>query len=208
MKPIVVSVSGTSSEVGKTTLICDLLRLFTDWEAIKVTRGHFRSCGRVPDACCVSPMLGERPLVLSGRDQTFKPGKDTGRFWEAGASNVHWVVATTTQVEEGYRIALERVAAPGVLVEGTSFLANHDVGYSIMVTTVQPAEVKSSALRMMPRMNAVYLSYTQPRDSYMKRLRGRLGTDAPVYSRETITQLTEEILKVNRNANPGITGQL
>jgi uridine kinase len=44
-RPAVIAVSGFSSEVGKTTLICDLLRAFPGWEAIKVTRGHYRSCG-------------------------------------------------------------------------------------------------------------------------------------------------------------------
>lgn len=35
-----VAIAGNSSEVGKTTLLCDLLREFPGWEAIKMTRGH------------------------------------------------------------------------------------------------------------------------------------------------------------------------
>lgn len=201
MTPIVVSVSGTSSEVGKTTLICELLRRFPGWEAIKITRGHFRSCGRDPDTCCVSPMLGDRPLVLSGREETFGQGKDTARFWEAGASNVHWVVATAGQLEEGCRLALERVGAPGVLVEGTSFLANQEVVYSIMVTSPEPGEIKSSALRVMPRMNAVYLNCRQPGATACDHVRERLSTTVPVYARDTLAELADQIRRAAFSVN-------
>src|SRR5687768_6615916 len=98
-RPAIVSVSGFTSEVGKTTLMCDLLRAFAGWEAIKVTRGHYRSCGKDPDVCCVSDLLSDEPVVRSGRPLTYSPGKDTGLYWEAGAANVHWVIVTDQQVE-------------------------------------------------------------------------------------------------------------
>ncbi len=46
-----VAIAGISSEVGKTTLLCELLREFPGWEAIKMTRGHYRSCSKDPHAC-------------------------------------------------------------------------------------------------------------------------------------------------------------
>jgi len=49
-KPIIVAVSGLSSNTGKTTLVCELLKRLPGWEAIKLTRGHYRSCGRDPTA--------------------------------------------------------------------------------------------------------------------------------------------------------------
>src|SRR5882724_13474403 len=63
MKCTKVAVAGVSSEVGKTTLLCELLREFPGWEAIKMTRGHYRSCGKDPHACCVSHLLGDEPLI-------------------------------------------------------------------------------------------------------------------------------------------------
>ena len=111
-----IAVAGTSSEVGKTTLLCSLLREFPAWEAIKMTRGHYRSCGKDPHSCCVSHLLSDEPVIRSGRDQTYACGKDTGRYWDAGASNVHWVIVTDDQVERGIGLALERVNAPGVLI--------------------------------------------------------------------------------------------
>src|SRR5215212_8731008 len=117
-----VAISGFSSDAGKTTLLCELLGAFQGWEAIKITRGHYRSCGKDPQACCVSHLLGDEPLIRSGRAATYAPGKDTGRYWDAGASNVHWLIATDGQVERGIRLALGRVRAGGVFIEGTSFL--------------------------------------------------------------------------------------
>src|ERR1700754_879920 len=116
-----VAIAGLSSEVGKTTLMCSLLEQFPGWEAIKMTRGHYRSCGKDPHACCVSHLLSDKPLVRSGRKETYEFGKDTGRYWDAGATNVHWLIATDNQVETGIKEALARVQSPGVFVEGNSF---------------------------------------------------------------------------------------
>ncbi|HKR61497.1 MAG TPA: hypothetical protein VJS64_17555, partial [Pyrinomonadaceae bacterium] len=119
--PIIIGVGGFSSEVGKTTLLCALLSAFPGSEAIKTTRGHYRSCGKDPHECCVSDLLEERAVVKSGRELTYSPGKDTGLYWDAGATNVHWVIATDTQVDQGFREALGRVKTSVVFVEGNSF---------------------------------------------------------------------------------------
>src|SRR6185503_13164454 len=123
--PRIVAVSGFSSNVGKTTLVCDLLRELSGWEAIKLTRGHYRSCGRDPAGCCVSDLLRSEPVIRSGRESNYEIGKDTGRFWDAGAANVHWVIVNDDQVEQGITEALSRVRAAGVIVEGNSFRVCH-----------------------------------------------------------------------------------
>jgi hypothetical protein len=137
--------------------MCELLRAFPGWEAIKVTRGHYRSCGKDPRACCVGPMLGAEPVVRSGREQTYAAGKDTGRYWEAGASNVHWVIVTDEQVERGIGLALERVDAPGVFIEGNSFLEFVDVDFAVMVARASGGKVKPSARRALRKSSALYL---------------------------------------------------
>jgi molybdopterin-guanine dinucleotide biosynthesis protein len=158
MIPTTVAVGGFSSEVGKTTLVCELLRHLHGWEAIKLTRGHYRSCGKDPHACCVSHLLGEEPLIRSGRKETYAPGKDTGRYWDAGASGVHWVIVTDAQVEQGIRLALERVRAPGVLIEGNSFLKFVGVDFAVMVARAGGGKIKPSARRALKVCSALYLS--------------------------------------------------
>jgi molybdopterin-guanine dinucleotide biosynthesis protein len=204
MHPTIVSVSGFSSDVGKTTVLCELLRLLPGWEAIKVTRGHYRSCGKDPDACCVSALLGERPLVISGPAETREPGKDTARFWDAGAAMVHWVVATDEQVGEGIRIALSRVEREGVLVEGGSFLKHVGADYSIMVASPPIRDIKSSAVRVMPKMNAIYVNRSAPDASIAAELRehlyrrGAAVIDKPVYFERDLPLIAEQIMQIHR----------
>lgn len=158
MRPTIVAVGGFASNSGKTTLVCELLRALPGWEAIKMTRGHYRSCGREPAACCVSPLLGDAPRVLSGRGETYTPGKDTGRYWDAGAAGVHWVVSTGPQVREGFAAALARVRAGGVVVEGNSFLEDAEADFTIMVARPDALKIKPTARRILDKTSALYVS--------------------------------------------------
>src|SRR5215210_1324382 len=157
MARITLAVGGFASGVGKTTLMCELLRAFPGWEAIKMTRGHYHSCGKDPHACCVSHLLSAEPVIRSGRAQTYAPGKDTGRYWDAGASNVHWVIVTTEQVEKGIKLALNRVESPGVFVEGTSFLKYLDTDFALMVARSADSKIKPSARHVLAKTQALYL---------------------------------------------------
>jgi hypothetical protein len=157
-----VAIAGVSSEVGKTTLLCELLRALPGWEAIKMTRGHYRSCGKDPHSCCVTDLLGSEPLIRSGFQQTYASDRDTGRYWEAGAANVHWVTVTDDQVERGVQLALERVKASGVLIEGNSFLKFIDVDLAVLVASdallAAAPKIKSSTRWAFQKASALYLS--------------------------------------------------
>lgn len=157
-RPIIVAVSGFSSNVGKTTLVCELLQQLPGWEAIKLTRGHYRSCGRDPAGCCVSDLLRDQPVIRSGRKANYEVGKDTGRFWDAGAANVHWVIVKDDQVESGINQALACVQSDGVLVEGNSFLDYVTPDLAIMCARSDGGKVKPSARRALKRSDLIYVS--------------------------------------------------
>jgi molybdopterin-guanine dinucleotide biosynthesis protein len=181
MTPTIVAISGFSSDAGKTTLLCELLRAFPSWEAIKVTRGHYRSCGKDPHTCCVSHLLSEEPLIRSGREATYTPGKDTGRYWDAGAANVHWVIVTDDQVERGIKRALDSVQSEGVFIEGTSFLKYLGVDFALMVARSSSSRIKPSARRVLAKASAIYLFEGQRGDAEAARERFA-----------TLSQTTEE----------------
>jgi hypothetical protein len=208
MRATTVSISGFSSEVGKTHILCELLRLNPGWEAIKVTRGHYRSCGKNPEACCVSPLLGEKPLVLSDPEQTRAPGKDTGRYWAAGASLVHWVIGVDEQIEEGIKNALEKVGGEGVFIEGGSFLKHVDADYSIMVASPEIKDIKSSAVRVMAKMNALVVNRTEPDPQIAELIRNRLlrrGVmlgETPIYFERDISAIAAEIDRLHQLRQP------
>ncbi|PYS20498.1 MAG: hypothetical protein DMF72_20940 [Acidobacteria bacterium] len=157
-RPAIVAVSGLSSNAGKTTLACELIERLPGWEAIKLTRGHYRSCGKDPSGCCVSDLLRDEPLIRSGRDANYEKGKDTGRFWDAGAANVHWVIVGEDQVEAGISRALSRVKSAGVIVEGNSFLEHVAADFAIICARAGENKLKTSARRTLEKADALYLS--------------------------------------------------
>jgi len=219
-----VAIGGFTSEVGKTTLMCHLLSVLPGWEAIKTTRGHYRSCGKDPEACCVSHLLSDEPVIRSGREETYSIGKDTGRYWEAGATNVHWLIVTEEQVEEGIKRTMERVTTSGVLIEGNSFTEFVPVDFMLMVARAEGEKIKGSARRALRRASGLYLS--EANDSFsgpqsksadigtaesagrsapelFARLRERarldeLRSDLPVYTQTDLPRLVSEVRRIHQ----------
>lgn len=190
MHPNIIVIAGTASNTGKTTLLCDLLRALTrdeKWEAVKLTRGHYRSCGKDPQACCVSDLLGAQPTVRSGRAATYVFGKDTGHYWDAGATNVHWVIATDNQVEQGINEALARVETGRVLIEGTSLLKFIKPSWAVLVAG--DGKLKPSARRALLEgmIDAVYLNDEGANREWLRNLLAGL----PSYTRREFPQLLE-----------------
>ena len=202
-RPIIVAVSGLSSNTGKTTLACELISRLPGWEAIKLTRGHYRSCGKDPDGCCVSELLRDEPLIRSGREANYEKGKDTGRFWDAGAANVHWVIVGEDQVERGINEALARVKSAGVVVEGNSFLDYIKADFAITCARAGENKLKSSARRTLAKADALYLSTIDDCDrettvSSFEHWRKGLALDLnvngfPIFTREDIPKLIDKI---------------
>jgi molybdopterin-guanine dinucleotide biosynthesis protein len=202
IKQTTVAISGFSSNAGKTTLMCELLRAFGGWEAIKMTRGHYRSCGKDPHACCVSHLLRDEAVIRSGHAETYAPGKDTGRYWDSGASNVHWAIVTDAQVEQGIAEALRRVRSSGVFIEGTSFVNYLDVDLILMCTRASGGKIKASARRMMKKASALYL-FDEAADDASARSQFAAWLEAsgeselvdglPLYTHSQLPQLIERV---------------
>ena len=202
-RPVIIAVSGLSSNTGKTTLVCELIRRLPGWEAIKLTRGHYRSCGKDPSGCCVSDLLREEPLIRSGREANYEKGKDTGRFWESGAANVHWVIVGEDQVERGINEALARVKSAGVIVEGNSFLDFINADFAITCARAGENKMKSSARRTLARADALYLSTIDDSDreaaiELFEKWRNGLSSDLdlgdiPIFTRGEVARLIERI---------------
>jgi molybdopterin-guanine dinucleotide biosynthesis protein len=200
-RPIIIAVGGFASNVGKTTLMCELLRARPGWEAIKTTRGHYRSCGKDPHACCVSHLLSDEPVIRSGRDQTYANGKDTGRYWDAGASNVHWLITTEDQVEQGIKRTLGRVQSEGVFIEGNSFTRFVDVDYLIMVAGGDDLKIKGSARRALVQASALYVREESQGDSFSAWSRHcgleSLTSRLPIYSPRSFPDLLADLNKID-----------
>jgi hypothetical protein len=199
-RPIIIGIGGLTSEVGKTTLLCKLLSYFPGWEAIKTTRGHYRSCGKDPHTCCVSDLLSEQPTVRSGYESTFSSGKDTGRYWDAGASNVHWVIGTDDQIEAGITQALGSVHATGVFIEGNSFTEFVKPDFFVMVARGDQVKVKPTARRALKHASAIYMSTgvaSVPLRPLVTNTLDGLATNVPVFSAAELAQLVDYLKAKN-----------
>jgi hypothetical protein len=218
---MIIGVGGFTSEVGKTTLLCDLLRSFPGWEAIKTTRGHYRSCGKDPHACCVSHLLEDEPVIRSGRELTYAPGKDTGRYWDSGAANVHWLIATDGQIEDGIKKALSRVQANGVFIEGNSFTKFIEPDYFVMVVRPDDMRIKSTARDALSRVSAFYVSGDagvsdkQSLNAFLATANaGSMASEPRVFARAELGQLVVSIRELNSSvaaqfqANPQKQGRI
>lgn len=190
--PVVIGVGGLSSSVGKTTLMCYLLQVFPGWEAIKTTRGHYRSCGKDAEACCVSHLLGEEPLIRSGRADTYTRGKDTGRYWDAGASNVHWLIATENQIGRGIQQTLQRVQSEGVFIEGNSFSQFVRTDYFVMVKRSGLESIKKSARVLMPKVSSLFV-FDDNQSALVGHSVEGLENDRPVFTQPHFNSLVSHL---------------
>jgi molybdopterin-guanine dinucleotide biosynthesis protein len=208
-RPKVIAVGGFSSDTGKTTLMCDLLRAFPGWEAIKTTRGHYRSCGKDPQTCCVSHLLSDEPVIRSGREETYEAGKDTGRYWDAGAANVHWLIATDNQVDRGIKQALQRVTSEGVFIEGNSFCEYVPVDAMIMMVRQSQTSIKRSAKLALLKTTAMFVwrdvnEDSQPTEIVTSMLNGNDELLArvlktPCYTADSFSELVFTLREVKRS---------
>lgn len=104
MGPLIIGVGGAYSGVGKTAVICKILRRFENWGAIKYTRTPFYAS------------VTDETAVLS------EEGKDTRRFLDAGAVKVVWVQSPYSGLPAALSLAAGMFSdeVRGILVEGNS----------------------------------------------------------------------------------------
>jgi hypothetical protein len=156
-------------------------------------------------------------VIRSGRDQNYALGKDTGRFWDAGAANVHWVIVTDDQVERGIRQAVELVTGPGVFIEGNSILNFIQADFVLMVSRASGGKIKGSARQALAHSSVLYLSNiteegTNEREKFAF-WRKHSGMDAligdlPIYTRDDLATLIASVQRIeasSRIANHSVT---
>ncbi len=213
MVPKIIAISGTASNCGKTTLLCDMLRDLSReeaWEAIKLTRGHYRSCGKDPHACCVSHLLSAEPVIRSGRDETYALGKDTGFYWDAGASNVHWVIVTNDQVEQGIKQALARVRTRSVFIEGTSFLRSIKADFAVLVARSDQGKLKPSARYALLNglIDAIFLSGDEDEHTLRSHYPAIAANPVAFYTRRELTQLIDQVKQATSSSGQAFVTRL
>jgi hypothetical protein len=119
-----VVVGGHTRSIGKTQLVCDVIRAFprTEWMAGKITQYGHGVCAQNGENCDCAPTEHVCALDWETRSDT---GTDSSRFLEAGATKSFWLRTKQGYLAEGLpllRKALEEIDAKEVEeIEETSF---------------------------------------------------------------------------------------
>lgn len=156
-----VSVAGSSSRAGKTSLAVGLLRTLPPSSAVAVkfttTEDVFERCPR-GTACVVCDIdvpfrIVTEPSVLD------EPGTDTARLGEAGARRVIWAISRASAV----RAAWSRVAEMTeglVVMEGSTIVdvANPDLLLFVTHPFLGPERWKPTSAALIARADAVVVN--------------------------------------------------
>jgi hypothetical protein len=108
----VIVVGGHTRNIGKTQLVCDIIRAFprTEWIAGKITQYGHGVCARNGENCDCAPTEHACALDWEAHANT---GTDSARFLEAGATRSFWLRTKQGFLAEGLpplREALKEVA--------------------------------------------------------------------------------------------------
>lgn len=160
----IISITGTASGVGKTTVGQFLLRHFDKLSALKITTKHEGKCFRYSDCDVCDTMTFPYKIAVDPL-QINQPGKDTALFKNAGARKVVWLQAQSDYLEVGIEEALKHFDKNNpVLVEGNSFLHTHNADLSILVTTPGEPKIKRSTKQIVSKIDIAVIN-TYPDDT-------------------------------------------
>lgn len=120
MKTVVIS--GSSSNVGKTSLAEWFLRRLPGWSALKITVKNGSRCPR-KSSCKICDELKNDFDIVAEEEIIGQKGTDTWRFKKAGAKKVVWLKTTSKGLKPGLKKSLDSLKdSEGVVIEGTSVL--------------------------------------------------------------------------------------
>jgi hypothetical protein len=161
----VIVVGGHTRNIGKTQLVCDVIRAFPQvhWIAGKITQYGHGVCAQNGENCDCAPV---EHLCAIDWETLSNTGTDSARFLVAGARRSFWLRTKQGFLAEGLpllRVALQEVAAerdaqePVLIVESNSLL--QFLKPSLYVAVIDPAreDFKESALAVLDRAHALML---------------------------------------------------
>jgi molybdopterin-guanine dinucleotide biosynthesis protein len=158
-----IVVGGHTRSIGKTQLVCDIIRAFprTEWIAGKITQYGHGVCAQNGGNCDCAPT--EHVCALDW-ESSAQSGTDSARFLKAGARRSFWLRTKQAYLAEGLpvlRKALEEVsatedAATGALIVESNSLMQF-VKPSLYFAVVDPLkeDFKESAQLALDRAHAL-----------------------------------------------------
>jgi hypothetical protein len=159
---MVVVVGGHTRNIGKTSVVCGVIRAMSEWNwtAIKITQFGHGICTRDGEACdCSDP---EHPIAIS-RETGASPKTDSGRFLASGAARAFWVRTPAGQLNEAMPSVRRMVAdSPNVIIESNSILRFVKPDLCAMVLDGSVPDFKKTSQRFLDRANVLVVTSEAP----------------------------------------------
>lgn len=184
-----IVVGGHTRSIGKTHLVCDVIRAFprTEWIAGKITQYGNGVCAQNGENCDCAPT--DHVCALDWETQA-DTGTDSARFLRAGAKRSFWLRTKQGYLAEGLpllRQALDDVAGgvasespPALILESNSLMQFVKPSLYFAVIDPMKEDFKESAQMALDRAHALVM-------------RGVVGVDAspaPLW-----TRLPEQLMR-------------
>ena len=161
----VIVVGGHTRSIGKTQLVCDVIRAFPEenWIAGKITQYGHGVCAKNGENCGCAP--DEHSYAISW-EKSSETGTDSSRFLAAGAQRSFWLRTKQGFLAEGLPLLREALAQlpatnasepPTLILESNSVL--QFVQPSLYFAVIDPSrdDFKDSARIILDRADALVL---------------------------------------------------
>jgi hypothetical protein len=152
---VLVVVGGHSRNVGKTSVVCGLIRQLPElhWTAIKITQYGHGVCSQDGKPCeCKDPL---HPVMLSAETGA-KPATDSGRYLAAGARRAFWLRTAAGDLAEALpRLRVLLAEGGNFIVESNSLIHVMRPDLYILVVDGANPDFKPSCRRVLDRVDVV-----------------------------------------------------
>jgi hypothetical protein len=158
-----VVIGGHSRNIGKTSVMADLIRRVRppEWVAVKITQYGHGACSLNGEPCSCNP--GEHAFVLTEERQRGGPG-DTRRFLKAGARRSLWLRVRQGQLYRGLPTLHQMLRREDwVMIESNSILGHINPALYLFVLDPSKNDFKASALKYLERADA-FVQIASPSD--------------------------------------------
>ncbi|HUQ91783.1 MAG TPA: hypothetical protein VM120_08880 [Bryobacteraceae bacterium] len=152
---MLVVVGGHSRNIGKTSVVCELVAALRDWQwqAVKITQHGHNVCATDGHECGCDSGDPDHPFALD--EQVVVDATDSGRYLAAGAVRSWWL--RTAQGELGYGLPSLRTVLAGskhTIVESNSLMGFVLPDFYVVVLDHSVGDMKNSSRLYMDRADA------------------------------------------------------
>ncbi|HEY8715975.1 MAG TPA: hypothetical protein VIM00_11395, partial [Candidatus Acidoferrum sp.] len=165
----VIVIGGHTRNIGKTELVCDVIRAFPEenWIAGKITQYGHGVCAKNGESCGCAPDEHSYAISWEQRDDT---GTDSSRFLAAGAKRSFWLRTKQGFLAEGLPLLREALSNldsaglpdPVLIIESNSLLQFLEPSLYFAVLDSNRDDFKETARQVLDRADALVFHNQTP----------------------------------------------